>query len=124
MVMERRNRSTPFVVLVVEDHMDFRDYLTTCIKDFGCRTLDAPNGLEALKILDSVSVDLIISDLEMPQMDGFQLLEHLRRREVHTPFVLLSSRMNIRHLATLADEVLEKPIAYAQVQALIERFRN
>lgn len=124
MATNRQHKAAPFVVLVVEDHADFRDYLTTCVNDFGCRSIPAANGAEALTILESETVDLIISDLEMPKMDGLALLEELRQRDDQTPFVLLSSRLNIREMTLKANEIQEKPIAYNEVNALIKRYRD
>jgi CheY-like chemotaxis protein len=124
--MDRRNTETPFVVLVVEDHPDFRDYLVTSLEDFGCHVLQASHGMEALDLLQVSRVDLILSDLEMPVMDGANLLLEVRKDSdsAGSYFVLLTGRLEVTQLKVAADEVLHKPIYYEQLEALVDRVKR
>ena len=65
-------------VLVVEDDDDAAEVLTHALRKFGHRVLSVPNGREALAILLLGDVDLVVTDLRMPQMDGVTLLTVLR----------------------------------------------
>ncbi len=65
-------------ILIVDDRRINREYLTLILKDTGHRLLEASDGVEALAILRSERPDLLISDILMPTMDGYELLRQLR----------------------------------------------
>ncbi len=65
--------------LVVEDHAEARDVLVRALKGQGAETLAAGTAAEAIKLLDRFPLDLLISDIGLPQMDGYALVRHLRR---------------------------------------------
>ena len=67
-----------FNILVVEDDMKLRNLFCTVLLNNGYCAIPAESGLAALKILDTEYVDLIISDIMMPGMDGYELIETLR----------------------------------------------
>ena len=80
-------------ILVVDDDPMVLDVLTNIFKpyrsDLACIT--AKNGKEALKALNQFEIDLIITDLRMPIMDGFELLEHLKKDYPNMPVFLMTS---------------------------------
>ena len=92
----------------------------------GYKTLSAGDGLEALNLLRSNSVDLIVSDINMPKVDGLQLLEGLRMKGDETPFVLLTASKERPHLSTGfklgADDFIAKPIEPASLWRVLRRF--
>jgi two-component system chemotaxis response regulator CheY len=67
-------------VLVVDDDATLRTLLTAVFSGAGLRVLSAADGLEALDILDGDSVDIVVTDGQMPGMDGAQLVAALRAR--------------------------------------------
>src|ERR1043165_3660288 len=69
-------------ILVVDDASLVRLYYRSILESAGFRVEEALNGLEALEKLLSVPVDLLIVDINMPQMDGFTFLARLRRKEL------------------------------------------
>ena len=85
----------------------------------GYKTLSAGDGLEALNLLRSNSVDLIVSDINMPKVDGLQLLEGLRMKGDETPFVLLTASKERPHLSTGfklgADDFIAKPFGIEEL---------
>jgi chemosensory pili system protein ChpA (sensor histidine kinase/response regulator) len=86
-------------ILVVDDSLSVRKFASMILKKNGYNVLNAPNGLEALKVLDENNVDLILTDLEMPVMHGYELLRELKRRGLSEviPAVVLTSRNNEKH---------------------------
>lgn len=82
------------VLLVVDDQKDLRDYVTGIYKDRFRKILTAPDGLQALQVIRDRRPDLIISDLIMPNMDGFELCKQVKSTtEIsHIPFVLFSTK--------------------------------
>ena len=86
-------------ILIVDDSLSVRKFASIILEQNGYNVLNAPNGLDALKILDENSVDLILTDLEMPVMHGYELLRELKRRGLSEviPAIVLTSRSNEKH---------------------------
>lgn len=101
-------------LLIVEDNDDFRNFLVSCLKD-KYQVMAAENGQKALEILDRQTVNLIISDVMMPVMDGMELCRHIKHdiRFSHIPIILLTARTAEEHilggLKEGADDYLTKP---------------
>ena len=86
-------------ILVVDDSLSVRKFVSILLEQNGYRALTASNGLEALHIIDEEPVDLIITDLEMPVMHGYELLGELKRRGMinSVPTIVLTSRSSEKH---------------------------
>jgi len=100
-------------VLVVDDDPDIRELLFTALEDEGFEVVPAENGQEALAIMKTFRPDVIVLDLMMPVMDGWQFATELRARDEDIPIVLLSAARDLRmHAKNLsAAEIIEKPFA-------------
>ena len=120
------------VVLVVEDNTDIAQYIATLLQQhYEVRT--ATNGHEALLAAEEQHPDLIIADLMMPEMDGYELCSRVRNTEhlCHIPIVVVSARGEdedrIRAIENGADAYLQKPFnaeeLTIQVEKLIEQRR-
>ncbi|WP_436515727.1 ATP-binding protein [Ekhidna sp. To15] len=101
-------------VLIVEDHKELRSYLQSILStDF--RVYLAANGTSALDLLQSEKIDLIITDLMMPYMDGFELVDHLKKDKdlKKIPVVVVSARTDKKEKLDLiskgAEDVISKP---------------
>ena len=70
-----------FTILVVEDDLPLRKMMSAFLSMNGYRTQTAGNGEEALAVMERVLPDLVIADVMMPVMDGWQLTEEIRRLE-------------------------------------------
>ncbi len=107
------------LILVVDDEAPVREMIEDALSLAGYKTLAASDGLEALNILRSSKVDLIVSDINMPKLDGFQLLESLRLKGDNTPFVLLTASKERPHLSTGfrlgADDFIAKPFGIEEL---------
>jgi len=82
------------IILIVDDSSSVRNFVGMALEKQGFITLSANDGIEALEVLDKESVDLMITDLEMPKMDGFKLIEQIRgKSKLDTlPIVILTGR--------------------------------
>lgn len=115
-------------VLVVEDNesvrADLRQTLTKASLDI--EVLEAQNGIEALKSLTSNPIDLVLCDVSMPMMDGFQFLRMIRARAEHanTPVIMLTGRDNeeekVFGLETGASDYVTKPASPAELLARVK----
>lgn len=82
-------------VLVVEDDPNILDLHSRMVKQIGCKAIVAHNGREALKAIERDKPDLILLDLMMPEMDGFAVLDTLRKNETmrNIPVIVLTARL-------------------------------
>ena len=101
-------------LLVVEDNADMRTFVLSLL-DQDYRIIEAVHGKQALQMLAEHPVDLMVSDIMMPEMDGIRLLESIRNNEKwhELPVILLTARAadedRIQALRARADEYLAKP---------------
>lgn len=113
-------------LLIVEDHREMSQFLLKTLAPFYHCT-PAYNGIEALEKLQTNRFDLITSDVMMPQMDGFTLLEKIHQRELfsHTPVILLTARSleqdKLQGFQLGVDDYITKPF---NAQELIARIDN
>ena len=113
-------------ILVVDDHEDILEFLKAVLSD-SYQILTASNGEEALKILDEEMVHLIISDVMMPLLDGFELCQIVKSKVeyCHIPLILLTAKntykAKIEGLEVGADAYIEKPFSH---QYLIKQIDN
>lgn len=120
-----------FRILVVEDTRNFRILMTARLEQAGYEVFQAENGEEALNILEEQQVDLIISDIMMPLINGFELIENLREANYTTPILTITARESFEdkekgfRLGT--DDYMVKPIdmneMVLRVAALLRRAR-
>jgi signal transduction histidine kinase/DNA-binding response OmpR family regulator len=120
------NVGKQYKVLIVEDHPDMQRYINSLIEP-NHSTLLAANGKQALKILEQESIDLIISDVMMPEMDGYSLLLHLKGSDAYRriPVIMLTALGDEAHklqaLTIGVDDYLTKPFS---PQELLVRVHN
>ncbi len=101
-------------VLVAEDHLDSRDAMRSLLEAFGFRVLVAANGREAVNLALEHRPDLVLMDIMMPELDGFEATRELRRhREFERiPIIAVSAMDGARQLAIQAgaNDYVRKPI--------------
>ncbi len=80
-------------ILIVDDCDTTRKLLSYIIRERGFKIVGASNGIEALEILATTQVDIVLTDLNMPQMDGYELSRTLRRQEDYKdlPIVMITT---------------------------------
>jgi CheY-like chemotaxis protein len=87
-----------FCILVVDDEKDFRDLLRFHFEDLGYLILEAGDGREALDLFAERrrEIDLVITDIRMPRLDGERLIQELRRRDPHLPIIGVTGHMDLQ----------------------------
>ena len=112
-------------ILIAEDHLDSREALGALLEAFGFEVVPAVNGLEAVELARTRTPDLILMDIMMPELDGFEATRRLRAlpetREI--PIITLTAMDGARDLAldAGANDFLPKPINSG---ALLKKVRN
>lgn len=116
-------------ILVVEDDRNLQKLMETVLKNSGYRVFVGKNGVEALDIIDRKHIDLMISDIMMPDMDGYSLVESLRQANYNLPILLVTAKETFEdkrkgfHLGI--DDYMVKPIdmdeMILRVEALLRR---
>ena len=115
-------------VLVVDDEARLVSLVETYLSQSGFRVVTAPNGREALSVAQSQNPDLIILDIMMPEMDGYEFMREYRAKH-DTPIILLTARVDsdekVVGLESGADDYMTKPFRprelMARVKAVLRR---
>jgi DNA-binding response OmpR family regulator len=118
-------------VLVVDDDADIRGLVRELLERAGYEVIESPNGREGLRTLYSTSPDLVLLDVSMPELDGWQTLERIRDVS-DVPVVMLTARAaeleKVRGLKAGADDYVTKPFGrqelLARVEAHLRRVRD
>jgi two-component system OmpR family response regulator len=111
-------------VLVVDDEPNIRDLVQVALKFHGCSVTTAGSGKDALRQAESTRPDLIVLDVMMPDMDGFEVCRRLRAAGNEVPVIFLTARDTssdtVTGLAIGGDDYVTKPFS---VEALVARVR-
>lgn len=121
-----------FNVLVVEDDKNLKKLMVTYLKKNNYTTFEARNGIQALDIIDKQYIDLVISDIMMPEMDGYELLNELRIANYEIPIMLITAKSDIsdkkQGFILGADDYMVKPIDMEEmvlrVSVLLKRAKS
>ena len=115
----------PQTILAVDDEPIFRFLLETHLREAGFLPVTACNGLEALAVLESRRVDLIVSDLVMPDMDGIRLIEQVQQRHPGLPVIVVTAHGSVEGAVEAmrlgAYDYLEKPYNPGDLKITIQR---
>lgn len=121
-----------FKILVVEDDHELNRLFCRTLNRNGYETLTAADASEALELLDTELVDLIISDVMMPGMDGFEFVRQLREAQMTLPIMMITAKSDIKDkqsgFLSGADDYMVKPVELQEmllrVQALLRRAKS
>lgn len=120
-----------FNILVVEDDLDLRELFVTTINNAGYRAFGATDGLDALNLMDNTHIDLIVADIMMPKMSGYELTKELRSLGNSIPILMVTAKDDYDSLqkgfSFGADDYMIKPVnvneLLLRIQALLRRAR-
>lgn len=118
-----------FNILVVEDNADMRELFCTVLSDSGYHAIPALDGMDALDIMDKEYIDLIVADIMMPNMDGYELTRSLRAANYDLPILMVTAKDQFediqRGFRSGTDDYMVKPIHVKElvlrVEALLRR---
>lgn len=119
--------TSAYRILIAEDQPEMREFLQTALKDFFKETIAASNGEDALRLTKEHMPDIVISDVMMPRMNGYQLCQHIKEdiNISHIPVILLTARDDEQSqkegYKNGADAYLTKPF---EEDTLMELIRN
>ena len=116
-------------ILLVDDHENIRKLMEIYLKREGYNVLHAENGKQALDVLDNTVADLVIADIMMPEMDGYELTRSLRNANFTMPILMVTARDTFpdkkRGFELGADDYMTKPVDMEElalrVKALLRR---
>jgi two-component system KDP operon response regulator KdpE len=117
-------------ILIVDDEPKIVRFISANLKSLGHETVSCTNGKEALERIDDFDPDLLLLDIMMPHMDGFEVLQRLRHFS-NVPVIILTARSDstdkVRGLNLGADDYLTKPFSldelFARVNAVLRRIQ-
>ncbi|WP_102694085.1 response regulator transcription factor [Rummeliibacillus pycnus] len=115
-------------ILIVDDEQDMRNLINVMLRQSGFQTLQANSGYEALKVVTEHPIDLIILDIMMPHINGFEVCTEIRRTS-NVPIIFLTARDanedKVKGLTIGADDYVVKPFTanelVARIQAILRR---
>lgn len=111
-------------ILVVEDDRNLLEFISRGLREAGFSVEEAPDTFTALEVLTGTEVDLLILDLMLPDMDGFDFLARVRKRWPRLPILILSARSSVedrvRGLELGSDDYLTKPFSFAELLARVK----
>lgn len=118
-----------FNILIVEDDADMREVLSAAYNNEGYRALIAKDGFEAFKIIEDEFVDLIVTDIMMPGMDGYEFSRDLRDSGYDLPILMITAKSRFddmeKGFRSGADDYMVKPINLKELilrtEALLRR---
>jgi CheY-like chemotaxis protein len=109
-----QNSRSLATILVVEDEIVTQRLMRKILEERGYEVVVAADGVEALMTLSNMKFDLIVCDINMPNMDGFKLLEFLNQKDILIPVIFVTVREDvedeIKGLALGAKDYIRKPI--------------
>jgi len=120
---EQKQLQAERTLLIVDDEPLIRQLCTQALSGF--RVLQASDGKEALRVLDRETVDIVLSDVMMPNLDGLELLRLIKERQPDQAMVLMTGfsekEVILQALKAGADDFISKPINLLQLRTLIDK---
>lgn len=118
-----------FNILVVEDDKELRELFSTVLENNGYKAFQAKDGEEALDIIDVQYIDLIVTDIMMPNMDGYELVKELREADYQMPVLMITAKNTAADkqegFRVGTDDYMVKPIDVNEmiwrIEALLRR---
>ncbi|MDU1845947.1 MAG: response regulator transcription factor [Niallia nealsonii] len=118
-----------FKILVVEDDKNTRKLMCAVLKQHGFQIYDAADGMEALQVMEKEHVDLVVLDLMMPKMDGYELTQQLRQTWENLPILMVTAKQESadkrKGFLVGTDDYMTKPVdeeeMVLRIKALLRR---
>ena len=112
-------------ILIVEDEAKLRNILKIMIMQQNYNIFEAENGLQALDILKEEDIDLVISDIKMPEMDGMELLKNIKKEKISVPVVFITAFATVESAVEAMRlgviDYIQKPFEEEKIILTIEK---
>lgn len=112
-------------LLITDDDLDFRETLRGVFEPRGFHTLLAGDGEEAIEVIQTTEVHLLLLDMHMPRLSGLETIRRVKQFHDQLPCILLSADMDQRLVAEArraqAFSALAKPIRFAEITSVVNR---
>jgi len=122
MSKEKRKK---YRILVVDDEVDIRSSLSDYLESEGFNVLSAENGKQALSVFNDNTIDLVISDLVMPELDGIGLVKKIRKIDEGVPVIIMTAFSTVEYsveaMKAGAFDFISKPFDFKRVLFVIEK---
>ncbi len=119
-----KNENYEISVLLVEDDLDILEQMEFFLKRITKNIYSAKNGLEGLDLFSANNIDLIITDVDMPKMNGIKMIEEIREKDSTVPIILVTGLKNLEVLTKAIDlnvsKFLQKPMNLRDLHNKIE----
>jgi OmpR family response regulator RpaB len=115
------------MILVVDDEAAYREVLAKMLTKVGYRVITAADGNEALTVLEHSQFNLIISDVFMPNLNGYALAARIRAKDPNVPIILISgylSQDTAKNLLGGSTEYIAKPVNPELMIATVQRLMS
>ena len=131
-INENKGAESMTTILVLDDEITIRSFITLKMKHAGFNVLETDTGEKALDLLENHNVDIIILDVMLPGIDGFQVCKQIRKKNEKIGIIMLTSRVqskdHVHGLTIGADDYIKKPFniieLIARVQSLLRRVKE
>ncbi|NRA24384.1 MAG: sigma-54-dependent Fis family transcriptional regulator [Oleispira sp.] len=114
-------------ILVVEDDPNLREAIVDSLMLKGYQVQDVCNGVDAVKVLAQSSQDIVLSDINMPQMDGLQLLAHVKKHQPWLPMILMTAYGDVgqavKAMQLGANDYLMKPFEVQELLSILNKYQ-
>ena len=115
-------------ILLIDDERAIRRALREILEFENCQVHEAESGVQALQLLEQSSFDLIFSDIKMPHMDGIELLDQIKKKNLETPVVMISGHGNVETAVGAiklgAFDFIEKPLDLNRILVLLRQVKD
>ncbi len=111
-------------ILVVEDDTEVREAVRRYLTSKGHHVVEAANGIEALTQLKVQTVDLVLTDIDMPEMHGIELIQRVRQEMPEMPIVVITAvheAINVVEHELGIEHVLKKPFKFEELEAVLRQ---
>ena len=112
-------------VLIVDDDRDVLSTLSEILTELRLHTMTAADGVEALEQIKTRPIDLIITDLMMPRMNGFELIQNVRQINANIPIAVISGHGDVNNVVNAlsrgAYNFITKPFTVKEIENIVKR---
>jgi DNA-binding NtrC family response regulator len=119
------NMKNSITILIVDDELMMRKLMEKILVKDGYKVITAENGDDAVKKLAEHDINLVISDMQMPEMNGFELLKHVKQERPQVGVIIMTAygdTYTVKDALLLgADEYITKPFKAFEVSMVVER---